>query len=276
MPEKPSATPAKTVGHGTPVNTAGVARTPVKGVAAPTRGAGGGKKGGKKGGGEGKPSFNLKALQPAVVHKQNTDLITYSNGDHFEGLHQGPETIFLPNGPGKYTISSTSAVYQGAFEEGVLLGRGTVHWKNGDALAGEFDLHGGCEGVLEYRSGDKYEGQVLHGLREGKGKMHYTSGALFDGQWSKDMREEHGRLAWPSGDWVEGEWRGGSCPKAAGRHTEANGDVFEGALSVTWEPPEDATLLWAQDSDSSIGTPSQTPAGRRGAAAGVRTSVSVL
>jgi len=63
---------------------------------------------------------------------------------------------------------ATGIVYEGIFEDGVLVGQGSVQWQSGDTLTGDFDAGGGCVGVLQYESGEAFEGEVSLGRREGR------------------------------------------------------------------------------------------------------------
>ena len=61
-------------------------------------------------------------------------------------------------------------------------------------------------GVVKYRSGDVYTGQLLNGVREGKGKCEYGSGDVYEGDWSADMRHGVGACKYADGTEYEGEW----------------------------------------------------------------------
>lgn len=73
--------------------------------------------------------------------------------------------------------------------------KAVIHYENGDVFVGE--LNNGKRqgvGILEEKSGDKYEGSWLNDLKSGTGT--YTSKAqdkIYDGDWREDMRWGNGR-----------------------------------------------------------------------------------
>ena len=53
------------------------------------------------------------------------------------------------------------------------------------------------EQVLTFPNGDRYEGEVLFGLANGKGTMHFASGEVYTGEWSNGKINGRGVLKYP-------------------------------------------------------------------------------
>ena len=65
---------------------------------------------------------------------------------------------------------------------------------------------------IKYYPEGKYEGQLVNGRREGKGKMYYNEdqnylGKIYDGEWKNDLREGKGIEYWKDGEKYEGYFR---------------------------------------------------------------------
>ena len=61
----------------------------------------------------------------------------------------------------------------------------------------------------KYYPEGRYEGEIVNGKREGKGKFYYNNdedymGKVYDGEWKNDMREGRGIETWPDGERFEG------------------------------------------------------------------------
>ena len=61
---------------------------------------------------------------------------------------------------------------------------------------------------------DRYEGEVLDGLMDGRGHYTFADGNVYVGEWRRGKREGSGTFSWSNGDVYDGEWRDG---KMAGR-----------------------------------------------------------
>lgn len=62
---------------------------------------------------------------------------------------------------------------------------------SGDCLNGR--------GVYQFASGARYEGQFVHGRREGQGRLMLSSGVVYEGQFQQDYRQGTGVQTWPDG-----------------------------------------------------------------------------
>ena len=90
-------------------------------------------------------------------------------------------------------------------------GKGKLYNKNTNEIVYEGDLiNGTCEGKGKYifENGDYYIGQFKNGLREGLGKQYYKNKQIqYDGMWKCDMRNEHGIYYYENGDYFIGFWK---------------------------------------------------------------------
>jgi hypothetical protein len=77
-----------------------------------------------------------------------------------------------------------------------------------------------------YKSG-KYEGEYLHGKREGKGKYKYNNGDIYEGDYKNDLKEGKGEYKYNNGDIYIGEYKNGLFD-GKGKYEYADGDIYEG------------------------------------------------
>ena len=80
--------------------------------------------------------------------------------------------------------------------------------------------------VINYKDG-RYVGQILNGLREGKGIKYWNDGARYEGDWKNDKREGKGIFYASNGDGYEGDHRNG-LKEGKGIYYYNNGDRIEG------------------------------------------------
>ena len=73
----------------------------------------------------------------------------------------------------------------------------------------------------------RYIGQVVNGLREGKGIYYINNGNIYDGEWKKDKREGKGTMIFNNGDKYEGDFKNGQA-EGKGINYYQNGDRYEG------------------------------------------------
>jgi peptidoglycan hydrolase-like protein with peptidoglycan-binding domain len=110
-----------------------------------------------------------------------------SAGDRYSGqLRQG-----RGDGLGVYEYADNAnnagagaARYEGEHAGDRASGFGVMVWKNGNYLAGQADGSGAGRGVITFANGDRYEGQLQNGLRDGLGVMWSSSGqVVMSGRW---------------------------------------------------------------------------------------------
>ena len=81
--------------------------------------------------------------------------------------------------------------------------------------------------VINYKNGERYVGQVMNGLREGKGTYYCNTGERYEGEWRNDKREGKGINYWNSGDRYEGDYKNGRR-EGKGIYYFNNGNRYEG------------------------------------------------
>jgi hypothetical protein len=79
-----------------------------------------------------------------------------------------------------------------------------VYLSIGDAYQGAFNdglYHG--TGTLQFKNGDKYTGEFANGLRHGRGRYIYATGGIYEGDYEFGIREGIGRYQDPGNDVYE-------------------------------------------------------------------------
>lgn len=108
---------------------------------------------------------------------------------------------------------------------------------------GEYDdagkAHG--QGVLQFppppkkdeeeeeKPGDKFEGTLQHGLRDGRGRYTWSNGSVYDGDYRAGARHGQGRMVFPDKGEYEGQWADNK-PDGDGCYKYPNGDIFQGTF----------------------------------------------
>lgn len=85
-----------------------------------------------------------------------------------------------------------------------------LSYTNGDKFEGE--IKNGIRegfGTYYYHNGDKYEGMWLKGKKHGMGTLYYKEGNLFVGQWKNSEKEGNGTLYLKNGEKYYGEFKSG-------------------------------------------------------------------
>ena len=87
---------------------------------------------------------------------------------------------------------------------------------------------------LNFHDG-RYVGQVLNGIREGKGTMYYNDGDRYEGDWKNGIREGKGIYFFSFGDRYEGDWKNDK-KEGKGIMFINDGDRYEGDFkNDIWE-----------------------------------------
>lgn len=135
----------------------------------------------------------------------------------------------------------------GIFAQGRL-----IHWKQSSLAekASKAIAPSEGEGVVEYASGARYEGQFRNYKRHGVGVMTHTNGDRFEGEWKDDkrhgrckelfadgsvfeghleegLRSGHGVMVWPEGSTYSGLFERGKA-NGQGRLVRTDGSIYEG------------------------------------------------
>lgn len=118
-----------------------------------------------------------------------------------------------------------------AFDPGVERREITVvEFPSGDHYEGEMDrglMHGW--GVYAQRNGDRYDGEFRDGLKEGRGTLVYASGDKYLGDFRADLRAGRGALSYQNGDRYVGEFAN-DMPSGRGTMLYGNGNKYAGGF----------------------------------------------
>lgn len=77
-----------------------------------------------------------------------------------------------------------------------------------------------------YDNGDIYEGELVDGKRNGKGKMEYANGDIYEGLFKNDLKAGKGKMTYANGDIYEGFFAKDK-PSGRGRYIYVNGNYYE-------------------------------------------------
>ena len=89
--------------------------------------------------------------------------------------------------------------------------------------------------LIWYIDGDKketYEGSMVRGWAEGKGKLTRSDG-VYEGEWKHSLQNGQGHYLHEDGSWYQGSWQNGH-PHGHGQMRTPDGRIFSG----TWHHGE--------------------------------------
>ena len=111
-------------------------------------------------------------------------------GELRNGQSSGVGVYEFADNPGN--AGSRAVRYEGEYAADVASGYGVFYWRSGDSFAGSGAGGGGqARGVLTYETGQRYEGNMSNGQRDGVGVFWGSDGAVMQaGRWSKDVLAE--------------------------------------------------------------------------------------
>eukprot|EP00753_Platysulcus_tardus_P009858 PLAT237.1.p1 GENE.PLAT237.1~~PLAT237.1.p1 ORF type:complete len:833 (+),score=209.45 PLAT237.1:43-2499(+) len=123
---------------------------------------------------------------------------------------------------GKCTVTSAEGVFQGTYDMGVRIGKGVMEYASGDVYEGWFDC------PLAYRrSVPSQHSEFFVGEPHGKGVMEFADGSVYDGHWCEGRITGAGKYTMPTGEIYEGQFVEGVL-HGPGKHTWPNGDTEQG------------------------------------------------
>jgi hypothetical protein len=152
-------------------------------------------------------------------HHPDRGTLVYTSGHVYEGAFE--EGLF--HGQGTLVMAGGRAVYVGRWKRGLPHGRGTM--RVDDPRAAPHRMRTGRDA-----QGWRYEGHWRYGVRHGHGVQTWADGGRYVGRWARDRPHGEGSREWPDGSRYEGEWRRG---KPHGRGACA-GPGGRGARSGFW------------------------------------------
>jgi hypothetical protein len=83
--------------------------------------------------------------------------------------------------------------------------------------------------ILSYTNGDKYEGEVINGIREGYGTYYYHNGDKYEGWWQNNKKHGMGTLFYKDGNLYIGQWKN-SEKEGTGSFYYRNGEKYYGTF----------------------------------------------
>ena len=96
---------------------------------------------------------------------------------------------------------------------------------DGDLLKGI--RHG--KGVYKYDDGTTYTGNWVHGKKHGQGRLEMASGEVYDGEWKDDKMHGYGVHLFPDGATFEGQYIDGKW-EGYGNYVGSNGEIYNGCF----------------------------------------------
>ena len=103
-----------------------------------------------------------------------------------------------------------------------------ITYSNGDKYDGEInDGKRNGHGIYTFAHGDRYEGEFKEGHFSGHGIYTFADGRRYEGEWKDDKKNGQGIFTWPDGDRYEGEWKD-DLFSGHGIYTYADGRRYEG------------------------------------------------
>jgi hypothetical protein len=185
---------------------------------------------------------------------------TYANGDYYsgsfeEGLRDGVGKYVKNDNDIKYTVpgkwkknkfietSNSSinyndgSVYVGFVKEiikplsfeYIKHGQGTLTDNLGNKFVGNWINNELNYGTIEYKNGNKYEGELINLKPDSEGKMKYQNGDTYEGNFSNGMRDFGVYKVNESGLNIDGVWNNEDELLDA-EYKYYNGDIFKGEI----------------------------------------------
>ena len=109
---------------------------------------------------------------------------------------------------------------------------------------------------------DQYEGDLVNGVRQGKGTMYFKSGNIYKGDWHNGQMHGFGEFIFKSGEHYVGDFINGKFG-GQGRFTYPNGIIYDGSF-LNGKREGDGTLFeadgtryegnWVNDKLNGMGT----------------------
>ena len=162
---------------------------------------------------------------PLINNNLNEIKILFlQNNDFYLGLISSQDNLpkkgFLYSFEGNY--------YEGTFVNGKKDGKGIVIYKNGAKYEGELknNLHNGV-GKLTQLDGEIFIGEWKEGKINGNGVRYHSNGDVYSGHYINNSRDGTGKYIFSNGDSYEGKWKNGKA-NGKGIYKFKNGNIYEG------------------------------------------------
>jgi hypothetical protein len=107
-------------------------------------------------------------------------------------------------------------------------GKMNITYDNGDKYDGEFveNVKEG-KGIYYYNNGDVYKGEFFEDLKDGYGVYTYKNGDRYEGEFKEDKKDGHGKYYYNNGDRYEGEFKNGMA-NGRGAYIFSDGEKYVG------------------------------------------------
>jgi hypothetical protein len=132
---------------------------------------------------------------------------------------------------GKYGLflEENGNYFKGELKNQKFEGKGEMEIKGKYKYVGDFsdDLPNGKGTLEDYEKGFKYDGDMINGIKEGKGILKYTDGTIYNGDFKSDLFNGYGVLKFKDGKHYEGEFVDGKV-KGKGKFIWEDGKIYEG------------------------------------------------
>ena len=157
--------------------------------------------------------------------KNGFGVFFYENGELYEGEYEndcmkGKGKFYYKNGDvyigefykdkkkgfGMYFYNDKT-IFEGQWRNDKIGKYGVVRYANGCEFKGEWISEEKQLGVINYKNGDMYLGEIENEKKEGYGIMYYSNSNMYEGEWKKDLREGYGELYYSNGGYYKGFWR---------------------------------------------------------------------
>ena len=150
----------------------------------------------------------LKAQEKKVVIKKSES--TLNQIKYKDGIYTGESMVYngkrVKEGKGTYK-SNDGDVFSGTWKADFLTGECEQRFKDGTYNAGTFDKGKLiCGKTKRNFANGVYEGEIINGLFDGKGKIVLTTGQEYVGEFSKGKRSGKGICKYPNGEKYDGSW----------------------------------------------------------------------
>lgn len=152
-----------------------------------------------------------------LIEKQSSKKYSQFNSTNFQTEYE-IEKLFLKGNISQFLESSISI-------------RKEINYKNGDKYEGETlneKKHG--NGVFQYNGNNMYSGKFKHDMQEGFGDAVYSDGSSFKGHFLCGKRHGLGKYDFNNRDTFYGFWADGNM-NGVGIYSFADGARFEGEVS---------------------------------------------
>ena len=175
---------------------------------------------------------------------------TWASGDSYEGVWlndfcEGDGKYSFENGfvsagtfkenrlfEGESSFVNEYGEYNATIVEGITK-KIIVTLTDGTTIEGEGDINGNiCKAKIVYPNGDTYDGEILNGMKHGKGTYKWSKGASYDGAWKNDVMSGKGTFLYTSDSYPKlvVTFKDGK-PNGDGTYTTKNGKSYK----TTWK-----------------------------------------